>query len=98
MNISTAVLLERAPIENTGAISGHDVEVIVHIDKALGEGMRQDVKAIVEQVSGVSTAIFSTSRHHLLLVLYDPDITSSFNILDRIRHQSVNAQLVGPTR
>lgn len=96
MNRSSALFLDERRIEDTEAVAGHGVEVIVHIRDALGEARRQDLKVVLEQVPGVRSAAFSANRNHLLLVSYDRHITSSFNILDSVRHQRVNAKLVGP--
>jgi divalent metal cation (Fe/Co/Zn/Cd) transporter len=68
--------------------------VIVHIDELLDEQHRENVESIVEQVNGVTNAHFNETRHHLMVVDYDPKITNSSTILNRVKRQHLHAQLI----
>jgi hypothetical protein len=68
--------------------------VIVHIDELLDEQNRENVESIVEQVNGVTNAHFNETRHHLMVVDYDPKITNSSTILNRVKRQHLHAQLI----
>ena len=96
MSTSAAVLFKNAIAETRVLEPGYDVEVVVHINEALSEDRRYDVKVGLELLPGVRKAKFAANRHHLLLVSYDRRITSSSNVIDRIREKDLHAQLVGP--
>ncbi len=94
MPISAAVLSKRSPLDNTRTPSARDVEIVVHINEALGEDGRRQMKAAVAQVPGVKTVNFNTNQ--LMLVAYDPQITTSFNILKGLRRQRLPTQPLVP--
>lgn len=73
----------------------HEVDVIVHIDEQLDKNRRTHIEDVVERKNGVMRARFNTRRHHLMIVAYDPKRINSSMVLNYIRHQEVNAQLVG---
>ena len=68
--------------------------VVVHIDELLDVQHRQNIESILKQVGGVSNAHFNTTRHHLMVVNYDPKRTSSGTILTRVKRQHLHAQLI----
>jgi len=72
------------------------VEIIVHVDETLGEHRRNDLVDALENTDGVKTAEFCPLRYHLMLVQYDRDSISSIDVLDRVKSQSVHAELIGP--
>lgn len=74
--------------------SSQKTSVIVHIDELLDAPHRENIQNIVEQVEGVSQAQFNETRHHLMIVDYDPRQTSSGRILGRVQRQHLHAQLV----
>lgn len=74
--------------------SPQKTSVIVHVDELLDAQHRQNIETIVEQVDGVSHAQFNASRHHLMIVDYDPRQTSSSTILSRVKRQHLHAQLI----
>jgi len=73
----------------------HEVDVIVHIDDNLDIHYRTHLEDAVERKPGVMKARFNAQRHHLLVVAYDPKRINSEMILNHIKHQKVNAQLIG---
>ena len=72
------------------------VEIVVHIDEALGEQRRKDLVVALEESSGITTAEFCPLRYHLMLVRYDRDMYSSQDVLRRVESQNINAKLIGP--
>ena len=73
----------------------HEVDVIVHIDEQLDKHHRTHIEVVVENEAGVMKARFNAQRHHLMIVAYDPKRINSSMVLNYIKHQKVNAQLVG---
>jgi hypothetical protein len=74
----------------------HKVDLVVHVDDMLGEQRRLDIETAVESAKGIRWAHFTDGRPHLMVVEYDPDETSSMEILQQVNRQSVHAELVGP--
>ena len=74
----------------------HKVEIVVHVDETLGESRRNDlVKALVGS-EGIHAAEFCPLRYHLMLVQYDRNNINSKDVLNRVKAQSVHAELIGP--
>ena len=69
--------------------------LIFHVDNRLGKERRTEIQAALTEQQGVTDARFNEQHVHLLLVEYDPDVTSSFDLMDRVTRQSVNVQRVG---
>lgn len=68
--------------------------LVFHIDNWLGEERRNEIEAVLNEKQGVAVARFNERRVHLLLIEYDPDVISSFDLMDGVRRQSVNVQRV----
>ena len=76
--------------------ASHNIGLVLHVDDTLGETRRNDIEATLETELGVSSAHFTDHRPHLMVVEYDPDVTSSAYILEKVNGQSVHAELIGP--
>lgn len=74
----------------------HKIGLVLHVDDTLGESRRTDIEDTLASETGVSSAHFTDHRPHLMVVEYDPDVTTSTHILDKVNHQSVHAELIGP--
>jgi len=74
----------------------HNVEIIVHVDEALGESRRDDLVDVLEGIDGVRSAEFCSLRYHLMLVNYNRDILDSQEVLVGVISQNVHAELIGP--
>ena len=74
----------------------HSVEIVVHVTDTLDEQHRGTLVAALVNDSGILSAEFCPMRYHLMLIRYDRYIHSSQEVLDRVRSNHVNAQLVGP--
>jgi hypothetical protein len=75
---------------------GHNIEIVVHINETLEEHRRNALVEVLEDSDGIYTAEFCPLRYHLMLVQYDRENLSSQDVLDRVKGQNVNAQLIGP--
>ena len=68
--------------------------LVFHIDNRLGKERRTEIETALTEKQGVIDVRFNERYTHLLLVEYNPAVTSSFDIMDRVRRQSVNVQRV----
>jgi len=73
-----------------------EVELIVHINESLDEERRKGLVESISKDSGIVSVEFTPLRHHLMRVRYDRQAVQSMDILQKIKRQNVNAQLVGP--
>jgi hypothetical protein len=71
------------------------LDIIVHIDETLDEQNRQRLEHAMLKVTGIQRARFNNKRQHLLIIGYDPDLTSSSKILKLVKQQRLSAQLIG---
>ena len=76
--------------------SAKAVEVIVHINENLDEERRAGLVEKISEDAGIFSVEFTPLRHHLVRVRYNREKVQSMDILNKIKGQSVNAQLVGP--
>ena len=74
----------------------HNTEIILHVDETLEEQQRKDLVDALVSTDGIHTAEFCPLRYHLVLVQYDRESLRSQNVLDMVKEQHVNAQLIGP--
>jgi len=74
----------------------HKIGLVLHIDDTLGETHRNDIEVALESEQGVSSAHFTERRPHLMVVEYDPELTSSVHILEKVTGHRVRAELIGP--
>jgi hypothetical protein len=61
----------------------------------LGTDSRRNVERTITGNKGVVEAHFNEKRPHLMLVSYDTDRTSSFEILAQVTGQQLDAERVG---
>jgi hypothetical protein len=73
----------------------HVTDMVMHIDNKLGEVSRRTVEKTLTGAQGVIHAHFNDLRPHLMLVSYDTDSTSSFEILAQVTNQQLCAERVG---
>jgi hypothetical protein len=74
----------------------HNIEILIHVDESLEEDRRDSLVGALEAKVGIYTAEFCPLRYHLILVQYDREQLSSQDVLNRVKEQDVNAQLIGP--
>ena len=73
----------------------HVTDMVMHIDNTLGEVSRRNVEKRLTNAAGVIKAHFNDRRPHLMLVSYDTERTSSFEIMAQIANQQLCAERVG---
>ena len=73
----------------------HKTDMVMHIDNYLGENTRRSIEKAITATRGVLHAHFNEKRPHLMLVSYDTERTSSFEVLARMTKQQVRAERVG---
>jgi len=73
----------------------HVTDMVMHIDNRLGADTRRNVEQALSHQNGIINARFNDTRPHLMLVSYDTDRTSSFEILEQMSGQQLCAERVG---
>ena len=73
----------------------HITDMVMHVDNNLEEQSRRNVEKTLTGQRGVIHAHFNERRPHLMLVSYDTERTSSFEILDGMSGQSLCAERIG---
>mgnify|MGYP003572238530 FL=1 len=70
-------------------------DVVVHIDQTLERERRSEIEEQLRAIDGVVSVHNPDDRPHLAIIEYNPDRTSSADILNTVTVQGVNAELVG---
>ena len=73
----------------------HVTDMVRHIDNKLGELSRRNIEQSLSGIAGVIQAHFNERRPHLVLVSYDMDRTSSFEILAQVAGQKLGVERCG---
>jgi hypothetical protein len=73
----------------------HITDMVMHVDNRLGADTRRTVEKALTRHRGVIHAHFNEARPHLMLVSYDKERTSSFEILAQMTGQQLCAERVG---
>ena len=73
----------------------HISDMVMHVDNLLGENARRNIEKALIAKKGVIHAHFNERRPHLMLVSYDTDRTSSFEVLAQMMVQQVRVERVG---
>jgi hypothetical protein len=73
----------------------HITDMVMHVDDNLEEQSRRSVEKTLTGQRGVIHAHFNERRPHLMLVSYDTERTSSFEILAGMSGQSLCAERIG---
>lgn len=71
------------------------VDMIVHVDETVTTEKIHELEAVVRTDACVISACASHENPHMLTVTYNPDCTSSAEVLNMIQAQGVHANLVG---
>ena len=72
----------------------HITDMVMHVDDSLGETSRRHVERMLTGQRGVLHAHFNEQRPHLMLVAYDTERTSSFEILANMMGQRLCAERI----
>jgi hypothetical protein len=73
----------------------HITDMVMHVDNFLGEDTRRNIEKALIAKKGVVHAHFNERRPHLMLVSYDTERTSSFEVLAQMMGQQVRAERIG---
>jgi hypothetical protein len=73
----------------------HITDMVMHVGNRLGADTRRNVEKAITSHKGVIHARFNEARPHLMLVSYDKECTSSFEILAQMTGQQLCAERVG---
>lgn len=73
----------------------HVSDMVMHVDNTLGADSRRNIEKALTGNRGVLHARFNEKRPHLMLVSYDTDTTTSFEILAQMTGQQLCAERVG---
>ena len=71
------------------------VDLVLHIDESLTPEQRQTIEESLRALDGVVSVSNRDQTPHLTIVEYDPDDTSSADILKRIKNQGAHAEIIG---
>lgn len=70
-------------------------DIMIHIDETLNDQELLEVEKSVAFEEGVYSACVNCDHQHLMLVDYDPEITSSRHVLNTVTGRGWHAEMVG---
>ena len=70
-------------------------DVMLHIDEELGDMQRDLLENHVREQRGVIGLGFHKERPHLMIVEFNPDQTTSQDLLATVTSQGLHAELIG---
>ena len=73
----------------------HISDMVMHVDNFLGENTRRNIEKALNAKKGIIHAHFNEKRPHLMLVYYDTERTSSFEVLAQMTGQQLRAERIG---
>lgn len=71
-------------------------DVLIHLDEMLSSPQRAALEDSMRLMEGVIAPRFNPGKEHLLLVAFDPEMTSTAALLARVQSCGYRAQLIGP--
>ena len=71
------------------------VDVMVHVDESIDKAARGAMEDKVRRLDGVVSVGNHDEKPHLMLVEYNPDKTSSADILACVKDEGVHAEIIG---
>jgi len=81
-------------MNNTQVSSSSEIDIVVQIDEDLDAQNKHRVEYTMLKATGIGYASFDKYRQHLLIIGYDPAQTDSSKILELVKKQHLNPQLV----
>ena len=70
-------------------------DIIIHINESLSKEARSSLENEMRKVEGVISPGFQEDKEHLLVIAYNPEKTSTSDLLEKARAAGYTAQLVG---
>ena len=71
------------------------VDVLVHVDESIDKTARGAMEDKVRGIEGVVSVAQHDDKPHLMMIEYNPDKTSSADILTCVKGEGVHAEIVG---
>ena len=71
------------------------VDVTIHIDNETDAGTREKIDAALRMLRGVVSVHMPSEEPHLLVVEYNPDVTTSTHMLTTVRELAGHAEMIG---
>jgi len=70
-------------------------DVTIHIDRETDTELRDKIDTALRNINGVISVHMTEKRSHLLMVEYNPDATTSMNMLSTVRELAGHAEMIG---
>lgn len=70
-------------------------DVMIHINETLNSEARTSLEEDMRRIEGVVSPRFSPNKEHLMMIAFNPEKTSSLDLLSKARAAGYTAQLVG---
>ena len=70
-------------------------EVLIHINENINKSKKDKLEEQLNSLDGVIKPKFSQEKEHLLFVSYDSDTINATKLLNKIKENNFNSQLVG---
>ncbi|MDH3311021.1 MAG: ATP-binding protein [Gammaproteobacteria bacterium] len=70
-------------------------DVTFHLDETLGHNERELIRDKLLSQNGILSAATNDKTPHLMIVVYDPDMTAPETILELLNHDGVHAERLG---
>jgi hypothetical protein len=71
------------------------VDVTIHIDEKIDLDTREKIDAALRALRGVVSVHMPDDEPHLLVVEYNPDVTTSTHMLTTVRELAGHAEMIG---
>jgi len=71
------------------------VDVTIHIDSETNADTREKIDAALRTLPGVISVHMPNEEPHLLVVAYNPDVTTSTHMLTTVRELAGHAEMIG---
>ena len=71
------------------------VDVTIHIDRETNADTREKIDAALRTLRGVVSVHMPNKEPHLLVVAYNPDVTTSTHMLTTVRELAGHAEMIG---
>jgi len=73
----------------------NNIDVLIHVNDQMDTKKRQSLFNQLGNTNGVTNQRFSENKEHLLFVEYDSNVTNSLNLVNKVKAQGIESQLVG---
>ncbi len=70
-------------------------DITIHVDKDIDADARNKLEKGLRVIDGVVSVHMSEEKAHLVIVEYNPDMTSSSHVLAMVKELAGHAEMVG---